>query len=161
MLYEAHNLDGRSHLLPVPPHMLLVGFSAAGFQATCEDAVWVVRRGGRVVQVGLPLAHAPQIPMARVANREIEIVGSHGLAAQDMPEVLALVAAGKLNVRALIEAEVSLEDGCRALESMDHSSPLGITVITSFREEEEGVGHTEGACEECERPGGSKRPKVA
>ena len=75
---------------------------------------------------------APLVPMARVANREIEVVGSHGLAAADMPAVLALVAAGKLQVRQLIEREVTLEEGCRAIEAMDHGSPLGITVVTGF-----------------------------
>ena len=110
-----------------------VALDAAGFAATCEEAVWSVRRGGRVVQVGLPLGEpAPLVPMARVANREIEVVGSHGLAAADMPAVLALVAAGKLQVRQLIEREVTLEEGCRAIEAMDHGSPLGITVVTGF-----------------------------
>ena len=111
-----------------------VAVDAAGFAATCEAACWCVRRGGRVVQVGLPLGagSAPSVPMARVANREIEIVGSHGLDAADMPRVLQLVAAGTLRVRELIGAEVSLEEGARALEAMDGASPLGITVITSF-----------------------------
>ena len=43
---------------------------AAGFGPTCEAAVWCVRRGGRVVQAGLPIGDKPPIvPMARVANR--------------------------------------------------------------------------------------------
>ena len=32
-----------------------LAIDAAGFKATCEDAVWSARRGGRMVQVGLPL----------------------------------------------------------------------------------------------------------
>ena len=112
-----------------------VTVDTAGFKATCEAACWSVRRGGRVVQVGLPLGDgaAPVVPMARVANREIEIIGSHGLAAADMPRVLQLVAGGRLRVGELIQAEVSLEEGVRALEAMDTTSPLGITMITRFR----------------------------
>jgi len=107
-----------------------VTLDAAGFGPTCEAAVWCVRRGGRVVQVGLPIGDKPPIvPMARVANREIEILGSHGLDAADMPAVLQLVAEGKLRVRDLIEREVTLEEGCRAIEAMEHTSPLGITVV--------------------------------
>eukprot|EP00435_Cladocopium_sp_Y103_P044435 s504_g12.t1 len=95
---------------------------AAGFAESCENAVWCTRRGGRslaevlcrccrlplpvfvdfkprisMVQVGLLLhGKEPAIPMARVAGQEIEIIGSHGLAASDMPVLLSMVASGKL-----------------------------------------------------------------
>ena len=52
----------------------------------------------RLVQVGLPLGgEPPVVPMARVAGREIEIIGSHGLDAADMPAILQLVACGRLD----------------------------------------------------------------
>ena len=52
----------------------------------------------RMVQVGLPLGgEPPVVPMARVAGREIEIIGSHGLDAADMPAILQLVACGRLD----------------------------------------------------------------
>jgi len=107
---------------------------AAGFQDSCENAVYCTGRGGRMVQIGLPLGHsnAPQIPMARVANWELELIGSHGCDARDFPAILEMVAAGKLNPSALVEKEVSLAEGCQALHDMDHGSPLGMTVITSF-----------------------------
>jgi alcohol dehydrogenase len=112
-----------------------VTVDAAGFSASCEDAVWTARRGGRMVQVGLPIGDGPppNVPMARVANREIEILGSHGLDAADMPAVLSLVAQGKLKVKSLIEREVGLAEGAKAIEAMDQGSPLGITVVTTFR----------------------------
>ena len=51
-----------------------------------------------LVQVGLPLGgEPPVVPMARVAGREIEIIGSHGLDASDMPAILQLVACGRLD----------------------------------------------------------------
>lgn len=107
---------------------------SAGFQATCEDAVWCARRGGRMVQVGLPLGgSAPLVPMARVAGREIEIIGSHGLAASDMPKILDLVASGRLDPGRLVERECSLEEGAAAIEAMEGASPLGMTVVTRFR----------------------------
>jgi len=106
---------------------------AAGFRATCEDAVWCARRGGRMVQVGLPIGgQNPQVPMGIVAGREIEIVGSHGCAAEDMPAILSLVAQGRLGPKKLVEKEVSLEEGARAIMDMDRGSPLGMTVVTSF-----------------------------
>ena len=106
---------------------------AAGFPSTCENAVHACRRGGRMVQVGLPIGgRPPQIPMGSVAGKELEIVGSHGFAATELPDLLELVKTGKLPVKKLIQKEVSLIDGVQALMAMDHESPLGMTVITRF-----------------------------
>lgn len=107
---------------------------AAGFSSTCESAVYCTRRGGRMVQVGLPLDIPPPIiPMGRVAGWEIEIVGSHGFdAANDMENILKLVSQRKLQPNLLVEREVSLEIGIKALMDMDYDSPLGITMITNF-----------------------------
>lgn len=106
---------------------------AAGFKATCEDAIHCARRGGRMVQVGLPVGGpAPIVPMAMVAGRELEIVGSHGCAAECMPEILSLVQSGRLYPKKLIEREVTLDEGIHALMNMSHSSPVGMVVITQL-----------------------------
>ena len=110
-----------------------VTIDAAGFASTSENAVYTCRRGGRMVQVGLPIGgRPPQIPMGLVAGRELEIVGSHGFAASELPDLLHLVKIGKLEVKKLIENEVSLAEGAKALMAMDTESPLGMTVITRF-----------------------------
>lgn len=138
---------------------------AAGFVATVENAVWCTRRAGRMVQVGLPLQVEPNVPMWRVAGRELEIIGSHGMAASDFPAILKMVgptdlsfslffslfsrsffapsfahrfsrilqvAEGRLRPQDLVEREVSLEEGAKAIEAMEGGSPLGITMVTSF-----------------------------
>ena len=108
---------------------------AAGFPSTCENAVYCTRPAGRMVQVGLPIGEVrPQVPMDLVAGREIEILGSHGFAAEDLPALLDMVANSSLDPGKLVEKEVSLVEGARALEDMDNGSPLGITMITKFRE---------------------------
>jgi len=112
-----------------------VCIDAAGFRETCEAAVACTRPAGRMVQVGLPIGDvAPQIPMGRVAGKEIEIVGSHGFDARDLPDLLNLIARGELDPGRLVRREVSLAEGARELEHMDKSSPVGITMITSFHE---------------------------
>jgi alcohol dehydrogenase len=109
---------------------------AAGFSSTCETAVYCTRRGGRMVQVGLPLhSPPPNIPMGRVVGWEIEIVGSHGFdAVNDMENIIQLVSLGKLQPKLLVQQEVSLEIGIKALMDMDYDSPLGVTMITEFNE---------------------------
>lgn len=108
---------------------------AAGFPSSCEQAVLCTRRGGRMIQVGLPIGgRPPEINMGLVAGRELELVGSHGFSADKLPDLLDLVAKGKLNVRKLVENEVTLVEGSRALMDMDKKSPLGMTVITQFHD---------------------------
>lgn len=111
-----------------------LAIDAAGFKSTCENAVLCTRRGGRMVQVGLPIGHSspPIVDMGRVAARELEIVGSHGMAASDMSSVLQLVSSGKLDPKKLVEREVDVEEGAAAIMAMDHGSPVGITMVTSF-----------------------------
>lgn len=110
-----------------------LSIDAAGFKATCEHAVWCARRGGRVVQVGLPLGGcSPVVPMARVAGWELEIYGSHGMASDDFGPLLDALASGSLPVERLVGRCVSLAEGAKALEAMDDGSPHGITMITDF-----------------------------
>lgn len=111
---------------------------AGGFKQTCSDAVWCCRRGGIMVQVGLP-ANPPALPMARIAGREITVVGSHGFSAAEdgegfsaLDHILHLVETGKLQPKQLIEKEVSLEEGVRELMNMNKSSPTGMVMITDF-----------------------------
>lgn len=113
-----------------------VTIDAAGFLATSEGAVYATRPGGRMVQVGLPFGLA-KIPMTLVAGREIEIVGSHGFDAKDLPDLLQLVAnnPAMMDPALLVERCVSLEEGCLALMEMDKQSPLGIVMITNFNED--------------------------
>ena len=77
-----------------------------------------------MVQVGLPIGshRPPQIPMGAVVGKELEIVGSHGFDANDLPDVLHLVQSGKLQVKKLIEKEVSLKEGVEML--MDNGQIL-------------------------------------
>jgi alcohol dehydrogenase len=80
------------------------------------------------------------IPMGLIAAREIEIIGSHGFSASDLPYLLHLVEIGKLPVKKLVEKETSLEEGIQVLMEMDKLSPLGMTVITRFHESPSTVG---------------------
>eukprot|EP00984_Skeletonema_dohrnii_P026343 scaffold15692_cov129-Skeletonema_dohrnii-CCMP3373.AAC.2 len=110
-----------------------VTIDAAGFKATCEDAIHCTRRGGRMVQVGLPIGDQnPIVPMGMIAGKELEIVGSHGCDASDMPKILSLVESGKLDPKKLIERLVTLEQGAKALMDMDFGSPIGMVMITQF-----------------------------
>ena len=109
-----------------------VAVDALGSEATSGASVLSLARGGRHLQLGLLLTPSglTAMPMARVIAWEIDLLGSHGMAARDYPEMLALVASGKLNPASLITREVGLVEGAKALAELDSQPFGGITVIT-------------------------------
>jgi D-arabinose 1-dehydrogenase-like Zn-dependent alcohol dehydrogenase len=109
-----------------------VSIDALGTPATAASSVRSLRRRGRHVQVGLLLgaASTPPIPMDLVIAQELEIYGSHGMAARDYPPMLALVADQTLRPDRLIGRVIGLEDAGQALATMDGPrSGAGMTVI--------------------------------
>lgn len=109
-----------------------VSVDALGSPQTCVDSVLSLRRRGRQVQVGLlPSATGhPQVPMERVIGYELDLLGSHGMAAADYPPMLDLVATGALRPDLLVRRTITLDDAPQALADMDSSTPTaGMTVI--------------------------------
>lgn len=110
-----------------------VAVDALGSEVTAGQSVMSLRRRGRHLQLGLMLTPSglSSMPMARVIAWELDVLGSHGMAASDYPEMLALVAAGTLNPSLLVTREVGLAQGAVALREMGASALVaaGITVI--------------------------------
>lgn len=118
--------DGGSH----------VAVDAVGSEATCADALLSLRRRGRHVQIGLlpPVGgRHPRVPMARVIGWELDVLGSHGMAASAYPELLALVEKGVLQPERLLERTIDLDEAAALLPEFDHAPVAGITVITPPR----------------------------
>ncbi|MEO8749795.1 MAG: zinc-dependent alcohol dehydrogenase family protein [Allobranchiibius sp.] len=107
---------------------------ALGSRLTCRAAIETLARRGRHIQVGLLFgddAHG-SVPMDRVIAHELEIYGSHGMAAADYPAMLAEIATGALRPQSLVTAKVGLEQlaGPRgALAVMGERPPTGVTVV--------------------------------
>ncbi len=68
--------------------------------------------------------------MERVIALELQVLGSHGMAAHAYPGMLGLIVAGRLDPRPLITRRISLDDAAAALA--DVGSQPGIAVVTSF-----------------------------
>jgi D-arabinose 1-dehydrogenase-like Zn-dependent alcohol dehydrogenase len=65
-----------------------------------------------------------------VIAREIEIYGSHGMAARDYPAMMRLIADGTLRPGLLVCDVIALEDTGRALAAMSKvNATAGITVV--------------------------------
>jgi alcohol dehydrogenase len=105
-----------------------VSLDAIGHEAALAASVAGLHKRGRHVQVGL-LPEPPRVPMDLVIARELELLGSHGMAARAYPELLALVEAGRLRPGDLVTREIGLDDAPAALAAMGEPGPPGVTVI--------------------------------
>ncbi|MGN8133032.1 zinc-dependent alcohol dehydrogenase family protein [Paenarthrobacter sp. 22069] len=122
---QVHAITGGSH----------VSVDAVGSEQTCADALLSLRRHGRHVQVGLlpPVDGHPRVPMARVIAWELQVLGSHGMAAADYPGMLALIASGALEPQRLIERVVGLDEAAELLPRMDSANVAGMTMVDPTR----------------------------
>src|SRR5690606_27416359 len=94
------------------PDGVHLSLDALGSEATCHASVAGLLPAGRHVQVGLlpPALGLPRVPMHLVVAGELEVLGSHGMAAHSYPGLLGLVSSGRLDPSALITREIPLAD---------------------------------------------------
>ena len=104
---------------------------ALGNPATFADSVRCLRRRGTHVQVGLAagIGAIPESIVAAMIAGELQLVGSHGMAARDYPELIARIATGELDPSRLVQRTITLEDAGGELAAMGSRPGAGITVI--------------------------------
>jgi alcohol dehydrogenase len=109
-----------------------VSLDALGSADTAVSSVRSLRPRGRHVQVGLLLGDdaTPPLPMGLVVGRELEIHGSHGMAARDYPAMLDLVVSGALQPGRLVGRVIGLAEAPDALAAMSRAATTaGVTVV--------------------------------
>lgn len=109
-----------------------LSLDALGSEATCVASIAGLARRGRHVQVGLlpPALGLPRVPMHLVVAGELEVLGSHGMAARSYPGMLHLVATGRLDPGVLVARTVSLAAAAPLLAAMGAAPPTGVVVAT-------------------------------
>ncbi|MER5545712.1 zinc-dependent alcohol dehydrogenase family protein [Streptomyces sp. NPDC002589] len=108
-----------------------LSLDALGSPATCAASVHGLRRRGRHVQVGLlpsPDGTTP-VPLARAIALELELLGSHGMAAHAYPGMLRLVRSGVLRPELLVTSTITLDATPAALAAMGTAGEAGVTVV--------------------------------
>jgi D-arabinose 1-dehydrogenase-like Zn-dependent alcohol dehydrogenase len=106
-----------------------------GVAALVESALLSLRKGGRLVQVGLTSQAEQgrvQIPLDYIIEAEIEIAGSVGNPHADYPRLLGLVEAGVLRPASIVGQTLRLDQASSVLDAMDSYDTLGFSVITGF-----------------------------
>jgi alcohol dehydrogenase len=112
-----------------------IAVDAVGSEQTCADAILSLRRRGRHVQIGLlpPVDGHPRVPMARVIGWELDLLGSHGMAAADYPGMMTLVEQGSLQPQQLIERTIGLDEAAAILPGFDRATVAGMTMVDPTR----------------------------
>jgi S-(hydroxymethyl)glutathione dehydrogenase/alcohol dehydrogenase len=109
-----------------------VAFEALGRPQTVQQAFKMACDGGTVVAVGIGAgAAAAEIEITHMVRREIRLVGSFGARTRaDMPRIIALAAAGAIDLGTLISERVALEDVDRIYGALDRGEVLGRALVT-------------------------------
>jgi L-iditol 2-dehydrogenase len=104
-----------------------VALECSGDPKALGQCVELLRKGGTVAVIGIPM-EAAQIPLQRAVLDEIEIRGVRA-AAGEMPEAIALVAAGRIRLGELITHRFALEDFADAYATFTERRDGALKVI--------------------------------
>jgi S-(hydroxymethyl)glutathione dehydrogenase/alcohol dehydrogenase len=111
-----------------------IAFEALGRPQTVQQAFKMACDGGTVVAVGIGAgAAAAEIEITHMVRREIRLVGSFGARTRaDMPRIVALAAAGGIDLGTLISERVALDDVDRVYGALDRGEVLGRALVTPW-----------------------------
>jgi L-iditol 2-dehydrogenase len=103
-------------------------FEAVGHQKTVQQALSMVKKGGKVVIIGM-LEATMELGMLDVTVKEIEIKGSYGYTSNDFKQALTLIAKGKVEVKPLITHVLSLHDIVKGFDILSQGAENVIKVV--------------------------------
>lgn len=109
-----------------------VSIDALGSADIVQNSLAVLRKRGRHIQIGLLAAESNvSVAMDVVIGSELQLLGSHGMAAHTYPAMLAEIASGVLRPDLLIRDTISLDETPARLAALGRSGggAGGITII--------------------------------
>ncbi len=104
-----------------------IAFEAVGRNETVDAAINCTRKGGAVTLIG-NVTPEVTIPLQKVVTRQLRLQGSCA-SAGEYPEAIELVASGKIQVKPLITAIASLEEGPQWFERLHSREPNLMKVV--------------------------------
>jgi L-iditol 2-dehydrogenase len=106
-----------------------VAIECSGAPEAVGQCVEMVRKGGRVAVIGIPLK-AAELPMPRTVLDEIDVVGVRATAGE-MPRAIELAASGRIRLRELITHRFPLEEFGEAYATFTERRDGALKVIVS------------------------------
>ena len=110
-----------------------VSFDAIGHPQVVVDAMRILARRGKHIQVGL-MGNGGEwkLDANRLVALELELLGSHGIQSHRYVDMLKFVMDAKIRILPLIKDRCNLKEGIEKLISMGENKHHGIDVITDF-----------------------------
>ena len=104
-----------------------VGFEVVGASATVNTTIESVRKGATITLVG-NVSPTVEVPLQQIVTRQLRLQGSCAINGE-YEAALALIASGRINVDAILTAEVSLADGPAWFERLYNREPGLMKVV--------------------------------
>jgi D-arabinose 1-dehydrogenase-like Zn-dependent alcohol dehydrogenase len=112
-----------------------VAIDALGITETCVASLLSLRKRGRHVQIGITSqkeAGYISVPIDIIVYKELQLIGSLGMATHRFDSMLPMVANGQLTPGKMVNREVSLSEVTSVFESMTKSENTGTFIVTQF-----------------------------
>lgn len=108
-----------------------LAYEAVGRNETVAAAIDCTRKGGTVTLIG-NIAPEVTLPLQKVVTRQLRLQGSCA-SAGEYPQAIDLIASGKVQVKPLITAVASLEDGPQWFDRLHAHEPNLMKVVLTPR----------------------------
>ncbi|MBI3457472.1 MAG: NAD(P)-dependent alcohol dehydrogenase [Candidatus Rokubacteria bacterium] len=105
-----------------------VVIEAAGVVRTITQSVELVRRGGRVVWIGLPGEDPSPVSVLEAIRKEVDILGVFRYA-NVYPDAIRLAASGKIDLKPLVTHRFPLAEARRALDTVVEQKSSAVKVV--------------------------------
>jgi propanol-preferring alcohol dehydrogenase len=112
-----------------------VAIDALGIAETCANAIKSLRKNGRHLQIGITTQNEAgwiSIPIDLVVFRELQILGTIGMAPHRYGSMIPLVASGRLTPGVMVTGEIALSQVESIFEGMSRNEITGTNVVTDF-----------------------------
>jgi 2-desacetyl-2-hydroxyethyl bacteriochlorophyllide A dehydrogenase len=107
-------------------------FDCVAIEASMNQAIDVVDKGGTVVVVGVP-AGAIRVRLDLVQDREISVIGTLMYVGEDMRKAISLVNAGVVTARDLVTATYPLDEAAQAFHTSHDPEHVKVLVTVTAR----------------------------
>ncbi|MFB0515668.1 MAG: zinc-binding dehydrogenase [Candidatus Neomarinimicrobiota bacterium] len=105
-----------------------IAFEAAGVEAALDDAITSIRKGGTVVVVGV-FDEKPQVDMAVVGDRELNLIGTLMYKHEDYERAVELIAGGNVITEPLVTRHFPFEQYASAYTFIDEQGDKTLKVM--------------------------------
>ncbi|SDI09268.1 alcohol dehydrogenase, propanol-preferring [Alteribacillus persepolensis] len=112
-----------------------VAIDALGITATCQNAIYSLRKRGRLLQLGMTSNSEKgmiPLPIDLIVTTELSVNGSANMPISRFPDMMRMVEGNFLQPEKLITRTVGLEEAGKVLKSMSTFQSPGVSVLNRW-----------------------------